>query len=132
MTAKWLALALVAGALTACASSSGRGVDGDLSIGPGGRAVGRIPMPPRVETKIELVNEGPGIADFRITTRAGTLIQSGSLGQSETRYQSHIADELVVAIMAVGERPVVIDYRVRSAVGADIVWDLERALSPEE
>lgn len=116
-------------ALAGCSSTSGHGVNGEISLGPGGRAVGTVPVPPRVETTIALDNPGAGLAEFRIGTAAGELLQGGALGTAETRYLSEVADEMLVFVIASGDTPIVFDFAVRSAVGAVIEWDLQHAAS---
>ena len=71
---------------SAACASSWRGVDGDVSLGPGGSVTGTVRMPPRVETRLEFENEGNGPAEIRIETFAGEVLQEGPLGEALRRH----------------------------------------------
>lgn len=95
-----VAVAAAGLALASCATSrdtmsAGSGVD----LGPGGRAEMRFVVPAGGRATIDLVNQGPGRADFVVRVAHGATLAHGQLTQTQILLDTPAEETNYVAVV---------------------------------
>lgn len=111
--------------LAACASSRPQ-VESAVALGPGGRAVGRMKVVPGGESRLRLVNRGPGRADHVIRNESGLVLQQGALTEAESRVTPVAPLTLVVVLEAYADAGTEIGVEA-SGPSVELAWNLAEA-----